>query len=91
MPEKKVKRVSSSGSVYEISGETVRNISECACCFVNINTATYFNLFLCPFKQRDMSVMTRVPNFIFVYFVSHASAQAKREILDNFRNHANDL
>ena len=35
-----------------------------ACCFVNINTATYFNLFLCPFKQRDMSVMTRVPNFI---------------------------
>ena len=64
MPEKKVKRVSSSGSVYEISGETVRNISECACCFVNINTATYFNLFLCPFKQHDMSVMTRVPNFI---------------------------
>ena len=35
-----------------------------ACCFVNINTATYFNLFLCPFKQRDMSVMTSVPNFI---------------------------
>ena len=35
-----------------------------ACCFVNMNTATYFNLFLCPFKQRNMSVMTRVPNFI---------------------------
>ena len=35
-----------------------------ACCFVNINTVTYFNLFLCPFKQRDMSVMTRVPSFI---------------------------
>ena len=64
MPEKKVKRVSSSGSVYEISGETVRILLEYACCFVNINTATYFNLFLCPFKQRDMSVMTRVPNFI---------------------------
>ena len=33
-------------------------------CFVNGNTVTHFNLFLCPFKQRDMSVMTRVPNFI---------------------------
>ena len=33
-------------------------------CFANINTATYFNLFLCPFRRRDMSVMTRVPNFI---------------------------
>ena len=32
--------------------------------FVNINIAIYFNLFLCPFKQRDMSVMTRVPSFI---------------------------
>ena len=31
---------------------------------VNINIAIYFNLFLCPFKQRDMSVMTRVPSFI---------------------------
>ena len=45
-----------------------RNWKNCfgvyACCFVNINTATYFNLFLCPFKQRDMSVMTRVPNLI---------------------------
>ena len=29
-----------------------------ACCFVNIDTVTYFNLFLCPFEQRDMSVMT---------------------------------
>ena len=28
-----------------------------ACSFVNINTVTCFNLFLCPFKQRDMSVM----------------------------------
>ena len=35
-----------------------------ACCFVNINSVTYFNLSLCPFKQRNMSVMTRVPNFI---------------------------
>ena len=35
-----------------------------ACCFVNINTVTYFSSFLCPFKQRDMSVMTRVSNFI---------------------------
>ena len=32
--------------------------------FCNINTVTYFNLFVCPLKQRDMSVMTRVPNFI---------------------------
>ena len=79
-----------------------------ACCFVN-NTVTYFNLFVCLFKQRDMSVMTTVPNSIllilifstlcvvhdlifqrrlsrrrqpitFVYFVSHASAQALRPI-----------
>ena len=33
-----------------------------ACCFVN-NTVTYFNLFVYPSKLRDMSVMTRVPNF----------------------------
>ena len=26
------------------------------CCFVN-NTVTYFNLFVCSFKKRDMSVM----------------------------------
>ena len=32
--------------------------------FCNINTITYFNLFVCPLKQRDMSVMTRVSNFI---------------------------
>ena len=108
MPEKKVKRVSSSGSVYEISGETVRNIWECACCFVNINTATYFKLFLCPFKHRDVCYdqsakfyslilifftlcvvhdlifqrklsRRRLP-ITFVYFVSHASAQALRPI-----------
>ena len=45
----------------KISGETAIIVSEC---FVNGNTVTHFNLFLCPFKQRDMSVMTRVPNFI---------------------------
>ena len=28
------------------------------------NTVTYLNLFVGPFKQRDMSLMTRVPNFI---------------------------
>ena len=33
-------------------------------CFVNGNTVTHFNLLLCPFKQRDMFVMTKVPNFI---------------------------
>ena len=45
-----------------------RNCKNCfrvyACCFVNINTVTYFNLFLRPFQLRDMSVMTRVPKFI---------------------------
>ena len=45
-----------------------RNCKNCfrvySCCFVNINTVTYFNLFLRPFQQRDMSVMTRVPKFI---------------------------
>ena len=41
-----------------------------ACCFVNISTVTYFNLYLCPFKQRDMSVVTRVPNFILREIIS---------------------
>ena len=32
-------------------------------CFVN-NTVMYFNLFACPFKPCNTSVITRVPNFI---------------------------
>ena len=53
-----------------------RNCKNCfgvyACCFVNINTATYFNLFLCPFKPRDMSIMTRVPILFFNFDLLHA-------------------
>ena len=50
---------------YTKSRENCKNYFRVyACFFVNINTVTYFNLFLCPFKQRDMSVTTRVPNFI---------------------------
>ena len=74
-------------------------------------TVTYFNFFVGYFKQWDMSVMTKVPNFTnfdllhtvrsswlvhdqvfqgklsrrrlpitFVFFVSHAGAQALRPI-----------
>ena len=32
-------------------------------CFVK-NTVNYFNLFVRPFKQRDMSVMIRVSNSV---------------------------
>ena len=38
--------------------------------FCNINTITYFNLFVCPLKQRDMSVMTRVSNFILWFYLN---------------------
>ena len=33
-------------------------------CYFGEYTVMYFNLFVCPFKQRDMSAMTRVLNFI---------------------------
>ena len=54
-----------------------RNCKNCfivyACCFVNINTVTYFKLFLCPFKRRDMSVMPECQilfvNFALLYTV----------------------
>ena len=41
-----------------------------ACCFAK-NTVTYFNLFVCPFMQRDMSVMTRVPTLFFNFDLLH--------------------
>ena len=37
-----------------------------ACCFLK-NTMTYFNLFVCPVKLRDISVMTRVSNVILLF------------------------
>ena len=47
------------------SREKLQELFQSVCVlFVNINTVTYFNLSLCPFKQRDISVMTRVPDFI---------------------------
>ena len=91
-------------SVCKISGETIGILSEYKRVVLVNNTVTYFNLCVYLFKQRDMSVMTRVPIFIFstlcvvhdqtfqrklsrrrlpvtfVYFVSHASAQALRPI-----------
>ena len=42
-----------------------------ACRSLNINTVTYFNLFMCPFKQRDMSVMTREPISFFNFDLLH--------------------
>ena len=41
------------------------------CRSLNINTVTYFNLFMCPFKQRDMSVMTREPISFFNFDLLH--------------------
>ena len=65
MMEKIVKRrASSSRSACKISGETARILSECMRVVWVNNTVTYFNLFMCPFKKHDMSVMTRVPDFI---------------------------
>ena len=58
------RRLSSSRSVCKISGETARILSECMRVVLVNNTVTYLNLFVGPFKQRDMSLMTRVPNFI---------------------------
>ena len=49
---------------YTKSREKLQELFRSVCVLVvNINIAIYFNLFLCPFKQRDMSVMTRVPRF----------------------------
>ena len=31
---------------------------------LSVSTVTYFDLFVGPFKRRDMSLMIRVPNFI---------------------------
>ena len=58
------KRASSSRIVCKISGETARILSKCMRVVLVNNTVTYLNLFVGPFKQRDMSLMTRVPNFI---------------------------
>ena len=50
---------------YTKSREKLQELFQSVCgLFVNVNTVTYFNLFLCPFERRDMSVMTRVSNFI---------------------------
>ena len=34
-------------------------------------TVTYFDLFVGPFKRRDMSLMTRVPNLFFNFDLLH--------------------
>ena len=47
------------------SREKLQELFQSVCVlFCNYKHCNLFNLFLCPFKQRDMSVMTRVPNFI---------------------------
>ena len=54
------------------SREKLQELFQSVCVlFVNINTVTYFNLFLCPFKQRDVSVMTRVLNLFFNFDLLH--------------------
>ena len=58
------RRLSSSRSVCKISGETAIILSECMRVVLVKKTVTYFNFFVGYFKQCDMSVMTKVPNFI---------------------------
>ena len=58
------RRASSSRIVCKISGETARILSKGMRVVLVNNTVTYLNLFVGTFKQRDMSLMTRVPNFI---------------------------
>ena len=81
MMEKFVERkASSSRSVCKISGETARILSECMRVVWVNNTVTYFNLFVCPFKQHDMSVMTRVSNFtLYAQFMTRYLNENYRE------------
>ena len=58
------RRASSSRSVYKISGETARILSEYMLVVLVNTTVTYFDLFVSPFKRRNMSLMTKVLNFI---------------------------
>ena len=47
------------------SREKLQELFQSVCVlFCKYKHRNYFSLFLCPFKQRDMSVMTKVPNFI---------------------------
>ena len=50
-----------------------RNCKNCfrvySCCFVNINTVTYFNLFLRPFQQPEcQSLFFKFFFFFFVFY-----------------------
>ena len=58
------RKASSSRSVCKISGETARILSECMRAVLVNNTVTYFDLFVGPFKRRNISLMTKVLNFI---------------------------
>ena len=47
------------------SREKLHELFQSACVlFCKYKDCNQFNLFLCPFKRRHMSVMSRVPNFI---------------------------
>ena len=51
-------------SACKISGENAKILSECMRVVLVNNTVTYFDLFVGPFKRRNMSRMTKVLNFI---------------------------
>ena len=55
----------------KISGETARILSECMRVVLVNNTVMYFDLFVGPFKRRNMSLMTRVPNLFFNFDLLH--------------------
>ena len=46
------------------SGENAKILSDCVHVVLVNKTVTSFDLFVGPFKRRDMSLMARVPNFI---------------------------
>ena len=58
------RRASSSRIECKISGETARILSKAMRVVLVNNPVTYLNLFEGPSKQRDMSLMIRLPNFI---------------------------
>ena len=55
----------------KISGENAKILSECMHVVLLNKTVTYFDLFVGPFKRRDMSLMTRVPNLFFNFDLLH--------------------
>ena len=65
------RRASSLRSVCSISVEKLQEFFQSVCIYMRLgflkNTVTNFNLFVCPVKLCDISVMTRVSNVILLF------------------------